>query len=54
VAGGADDLQAWIEHLDTLGIEHSPLITARAGQLLIFADPDRTYLHLLTLPEGGI
>jgi catechol 2,3-dioxygenase-like lactoylglutathione lyase family enzyme len=54
VAGDTDDLQAWVAHLDTLGIEHSPIITALAGQLLIFPDPDQTYLHLLTLPEGGI
>jgi hypothetical protein len=48
------DLRAWVAHLDTLGIEHSPIISALAGQLLIFRDPDQTYLHLLTLPEGGI
>jgi catechol 2,3-dioxygenase-like lactoylglutathione lyase family enzyme len=54
VAGGADDLQAWIDHLDALGIEHSPVTTALAGQLLIFPDPDKTFLRLLTLPEGGI
>ena len=54
VAGGADDLQAWVAHLDTLGIEHSPVIAALAGQLLIFRDPDQTYLHLLTAPEGGV
>ncbi|MFL6087332.1 MAG: VOC family protein [Mycobacterium sp.] len=54
VAGGTDDLQAWVAHLDTLGIEHSPVITALAGQLLIFRDPDQTYLHLLTAPEGGV
>jgi catechol 2,3-dioxygenase-like lactoylglutathione lyase family enzyme len=54
VAGGADDLPAWVAHLDTLGIEHSPVITALAGQLLIFRDPDQTYLHLLTVPEGGV
>ena len=53
-AGGADDLQAWIDHLDALGIEQSPIITALAGQLLIFPDPDKTFLRLLTLPEGGI
>ena len=54
VAGGADDLQRWVEHLDALSIEHSPLITALAGQLVIFPDPDGTYLRLLTLPDGGI
>ena len=40
--------------LDAVGIEHSPVITALAGQLLIFRDPDQTFLRLLTLPEGGI
>src|ERR1700736_3164813 len=50
----ADNPQAWSDHLDVLGIEHSPMITALAGQLLIFRDPDQTFLHLLTLPEGGI
>jgi hypothetical protein len=54
VVGDTDDLQAWVAHLDTLGIEHSPIITALAGKLPIFRDPDQTYLHLLTLPEGGI
>jgi hypothetical protein len=54
VAGGADDLQPWVAHLDTLGVEHSPVIAALAGQLLIFRDPDQTYLHLLTAPEGGV
>jgi catechol 2,3-dioxygenase-like lactoylglutathione lyase family enzyme len=41
VAGDTDDLQAWVAHLDTLDIEHSPIITALAGQLLIFRDPDQ-------------
>jgi hypothetical protein len=54
VAGDTDDLLAWITHLDGLGIEHSPLITALAGDLLIFADPDQPYIHLLTMPQGGI
>jgi catechol 2,3-dioxygenase-like lactoylglutathione lyase family enzyme len=54
VAGGADDLHAWTTHLDGLGIEHSPIITALAGQLLVFPDPDQTYLRLLTIPDGGI
>src|ERR1700676_4028799 len=47
------DMQGWSDHLDAVGIEHSPVITALAGQLLIFRDPDQTYLHLLTVPQGG-
>ena len=54
VAGGPDDLQRWVEHLDALSVEHSQVITALAGQLVIFPDPDGTYLRLLTLPDGGI
>jgi catechol 2,3-dioxygenase-like lactoylglutathione lyase family enzyme len=50
----AGDIQAWSDHLDAVGIEHSPVITALAGQLLIFRDPDQTFLRLLTMPEGGI
>ena len=54
VAGTSEDLTNWLEHLDSLGVDHSPVITALAGQLLIFRDPDGTFLRLLTLPDGGI
>lgn len=49
-----DDLQAWAEHLDALGVERSPLIEASVGWLLIFDDPDRLTLHLYTWAEHGI
>jgi len=42
VAGTIDDLYTWIQHLDAVGVEHSPLVTALAGQLLVFPDSDGT------------
>jgi hypothetical protein len=42
VAGTIDDLHTWIQHLDAVGAEHSPLVTALAGQLLVFPDSDGT------------
>ena len=53
-AGTPEDLRAWAAHLDAEGIDHSPITLGGAGHLLIFADPDGTYLRLLELPSGGI
>ncbi|HLL66960.1 MAG TPA: VOC family protein [Micromonosporaceae bacterium] len=47
-------IEAWAEHLDRLGIEHSPVITASIGYLLIFHDPDGTAIHLYTLEPHNI
>lgn len=51
--GSDDDLEHWRDHLDALGIKHSGTITALAGKLVVFADPDGTFLRVLTIPEGG-
>jgi catechol 2,3-dioxygenase-like lactoylglutathione lyase family enzyme len=53
-AGSEESLARWRDHLDALDIEHSPIITALAGKLLIFVDPDGTYLRVLTMPGGGL
>ncbi|MBI5341570.1 MAG: VOC family protein [Mycolicibacterium rufum] len=53
IAGNHHDLAGWLEHLDALGVEHSPVITALAGELVVFRDPDGTYLRVLTMPEAG-
>jgi catechol 2,3-dioxygenase-like lactoylglutathione lyase family enzyme len=52
--GSRDDLQTWVEHLDSLGIGHSPIVEASIGWLLIFDDPDGLTLHLYTWAEHGI
>ena len=53
-AAADGDFPAWVEHLDALGVGHSPLFTGQAGQVLIFPDPDGTYLRILSLAEGGV
>ncbi|GAB4002722.1 VOC family protein [Glycomyces albus] len=50
---GPDDLRAWMAHLDELGIEHSPLIEASLGWLLVFNDPDGLEIHMYTWAEHG-
>jgi catechol 2,3-dioxygenase-like lactoylglutathione lyase family enzyme len=49
----ASDLEAWIEHLDRHGIDHSPLIEASIGWLLVFHGPDGLELHLYTWAGHG-
>jgi catechol 2,3-dioxygenase-like lactoylglutathione lyase family enzyme len=49
-----DDLQRWADHLDSLDVQHSPLIEASIGWLLVFDDPDGLTLHLYTWAEHGI
>lgn len=53
----ADDLEhlnQWIDHLDALRIDHSPIMPAQGGDLLVFRSPDGLHLRLLTEPQGGI
>lgn len=49
-----DDLEAWATHLDQAGVEHSPIIEASIGWLLVFDDPDGLTLHVYTWAEHGI
>ena len=44
----------WIEHLDRLGIDHSPIIDATIGWLVVFHDPDGVEIHLYTVEQHGI
>jgi catechol 2,3-dioxygenase-like lactoylglutathione lyase family enzyme len=53
-AGGTDELEAWVAHLDAEGIDHSPITAGAAGHLLVLADLDGTFLRLLEMPEGGV
>lgn len=47
-------IEAWVKHLDDLGVEHSPIIEASLGWLLVFDDPDGLQLHLYSWAEHGI
>lgn len=49
-----DDIQAWASYLDTLGVEHSPVIEATVGWLLVFHDPDGMEIHLYSWAAHGI
>lgn len=46
--------EQWIEHLDGLRIDHSPVIDATIGWLVVFHDPDGVELHLYTVERHGL
>ncbi|MCP3425313.1 VOC family protein [Rothia sp. AR01] len=48
-----DAVAAWIEHLDRLGIDHSPLVEASIGYLVAFDDPDGIELHVYSDEAHG-
>jgi catechol 2,3-dioxygenase-like lactoylglutathione lyase family enzyme len=45
---GLADIEAWVEHLDALAVEHSPVMTGMLGWALAFHDPDGLELRLYT------
>jgi catechol 2,3-dioxygenase-like lactoylglutathione lyase family enzyme len=51
---GHADIQAWADHLDGCGVEHSPVIEASVGWLLVFHDPDGLQLHLYSWAAHGV
>lgn len=48
------DIQAWADHLDQMGIRHSPVIEASVGWLLVLHDPDGLELHLYSWSAHGV
>jgi catechol 2,3-dioxygenase-like lactoylglutathione lyase family enzyme len=52
--GDQPDVQYWADRLDTLGIEHSPIIQATTGWLLAFRDPDGLELLFYTAVRHGV
>lgn len=47
-------IEAWAGWLDDLGIDHSPVIDASIGWLLVFNDPDGLEHHLYSWEPHGI
>lgn len=41
-------LQAWVTHLDELGVAHGPIVDAPRLSILVFANPDGQEIHLYT------
>lgn len=50
----ADDpaLEQWAAHLTTVGVQHSPILSGFAGQLIELATPDGLEVRLYTAPIG--
>jgi catechol 2,3-dioxygenase-like lactoylglutathione lyase family enzyme len=46
--------EAWVARLEELGIDHSPVIDATIGWLVVFHDPDGTEIHLYSMERHGI
>jgi catechol 2,3-dioxygenase-like lactoylglutathione lyase family enzyme len=47
-------LEAWADWLDRLGVEHSPVLEASVGWVLIVHDPNGIELHLYSWQDHGI
>lgn len=47
------DLQKWMEHFDTEGVPHSPILTGYVGWLLVFEDPDGRRIRFYTNQRHG-
>jgi catechol 2,3-dioxygenase-like lactoylglutathione lyase family enzyme len=43
------DLETWTEHLDALGVPHSPILNGVVGCLVVLDDPDGRRLRLYSL-----
>jgi catechol 2,3-dioxygenase-like lactoylglutathione lyase family enzyme len=47
-------ITGWAEHLDALGVPHSPVIDATVGWLVVLHDADGHEIHLYTDERHGI
>ena len=47
---GRDELAAWADRLDALGVAHGPIVDAGYGSGLSFRDPDNIALELFAPP----
>jgi GNAT superfamily N-acetyltransferase/catechol 2,3-dioxygenase-like lactoylglutathione lyase family enzyme len=50
---GRDDIDFWADRLDSLGVNHSPIIEAPIGSIMTFDDPDGLQLRFYTLDDRG-
>ena len=50
---GRDDIDFWARRLESLGVDHAPIIEAAIGYILAFDDPDRLQLRFYTLNADG-
>ena len=45
---------AWAERLDSLGIQHTPVLQGSLGWVLDMTDPDGTVIRLYSLQQHGV
>lgn len=45
------EMQAWLQKLDELGVDHSEIKDVEYGSVLTFRDPDNIQLEFFTLPS---
>ncbi len=45
-----EELDAWVAHLDSLGVTHTGVIEAHFGDTVVLRDPDNTQLELFVFP----
>ena len=50
---GRDDIEFWARRLESLAVDHEPIIDATIGYILAFDDPDGLQLRFYTLNERG-
>ena len=49
-----EEMEAWTEHLDACGVEHSGIIDAHFGPTVVFRDPDNIQLELFAQAPDAI
>jgi quinol monooxygenase YgiN/catechol 2,3-dioxygenase-like lactoylglutathione lyase family enzyme len=47
-------LEPWVEHLDSIGVEHSPILVGIIGWVLVVPDPDGLKLRFYTKANHGL
>jgi catechol 2,3-dioxygenase-like lactoylglutathione lyase family enzyme len=47
------ELEAWVTHLDAVGVEHSGIIDAQFGATLVFRDPDNIQFEMMVSPDAA-
>ena len=47
------DLNRWVDHLDRVGIEHSPILAGLIGWVLVIKDPEGRFIRFYTLETHG-
>ncbi len=47
------ELERWLEHLDAVGAQHSPIKRRRTGKSIEIFTPDGVLLRVFTAPVGG-